>query len=366
MTATLRLAAVGDIMLGDHPVCFGHGIRSAARRHGLHKLLEEAIPILIDHDIFLGNLECVLSDFAHDPKNLSSSEMRGDPAFAPLLNICDHNVFSVANNHMLQHGPEAFEETCDALCNSGSIAIGRKEGMNSNVHVVSRGDLHIAFIAHSFRPEHFCDTNNYYAQSSPEAVVEQIKRIKASHPEYLVVLSIHWGEEYLHAPSQSQIEWGHQFIDAGTTLVLGHHPHTLQGVEEYKGGVIAYSLGNFLFDSWQPATRETAIFSCEISISGVLNHRMIPACIDEKFFLRFGTLQANNIEKKLASYNSEIRNKSGLTALTSSEYANLAEKTYLKYRIECYAYFLTHIWKYQPRTIYESLFRSALRRIGLA
>ena len=82
--------------------------------------------------------------------------------------------------------------------------------------------------------------------------IERIGRTRAEHPDSLLVLCLHWGVEATFAPTARQRELAHKFIDAGADLILGSHPHRVQGVEMYKGRPIFYSLGNFQFDSNKP------------------------------------------------------------------------------------------------------------------
>ena len=75
----------------------------------------------------------------------------------------------------------------------------------------------------------------------------------------LVFVSLHWGVEYQHQPQESQRQLAHQLIDAGADVIIGHHPHCIQGVEVYRGGLIAYSLGNFVFDQFQSADTKSGL-----------------------------------------------------------------------------------------------------------
>ena len=109
----INIAAVGDIMLGDHPVCFGHGIRSTMNRKGCMHFVKNVIESLNGHEIIIGNLECVISDIGINENILSSSELRGSKESLSLLKLCGFNVLNIANNHMLQHGVDAFNDTVE-------------------------------------------------------------------------------------------------------------------------------------------------------------------------------------------------------------------------------------------------------------
>ncbi len=103
----------------------------------------------------------------------------------------------------------------------------------------------------------------------------------------MVVVSLHSGREYVDEPNAAQIEFSRTAIDAGALLVIGHHPHTLQAIEEYGGGLIAYSLGNFVFDldagdleSLGPRAFETVVLYVTVREDEVVDLRMAPVFID--------------------------------------------------------------------------------------
>lgn len=363
---TLTLAAVGDVMLGDHPVCFGHGIRSKIRR-GEPLIAPELQAMLSGSDMVLGNLECILSDIGHDERRLSSSEMRGDPASIELMKAAGFDTFCVANNHMLQHGVPAFLDTMEWLRKNGIAPVGLYEDGRSNLVTRSKGDTRVAMLGFSLRPEHFCKDNRYYASPTPEAILEQVATLRQTHADHALVVTLHWGEEYLHAPSASQVELAHRLIDSGVALVVGHHPHVVQGVEKYGAGLIAYSLGNFIFDSWQAPTRESLLLRCEFRGNALHSHELVPVKIDRNYHVRLAdAAEAAALQKKYAAYSNLVAQRQAPVSLDRDGYAELAGKAYLKYRLQCYWYFLLHVWKYEPSIVGSSFYRSLLRRLGLA
>lgn len=363
----ISIAAVGDIMLGDHPVCFGHGIRSTIRRQGFEFMIRDAVQEMLGHDLVFGNLECVLSDVdAAEDKVLTRSELRGDKKAVGLLQACGFNVVSVANNHMLQHGIGAFRETVDWLAAHQIQSVGLYEEGRSNVIEIERSCQRLFFLGFSLRPEHFCKDNKYYAHGSTQEILQQIRDLRAQHVESSIVVSLHWGEEYLHVPSGAQIELAHAMVDAGATLLLGHHPHVLQGLERYRDGLIAYSLGNFVFDSWQKPTREAGVLKCKLDRGVVTEFSLAPLSIRSDFAVTAkDAADAASIHKKVQQYSDAIANRNDLASIDEASYDKIAAKAYLRYRLECYWYFVTHFWRYEPSVLFSSLFRSVLRRAGL-
>jgi poly-gamma-glutamate synthesis protein (capsule biosynthesis protein) len=101
----------------------------------------------------------------------------------------------------------------------------------------------------------------------------------------VVIVSLHWGTENAFYPSPKQIDLAHSLIDHGATLILGHHPHIIQGIETYKNGLIAYSLGNFQFDPGlsQSQTSDSMILSVSFNKSGLEGYSVCPVVIDADF-----------------------------------------------------------------------------------
>jgi poly-gamma-glutamate synthesis protein (capsule biosynthesis protein) len=111
----------------------------------------------------------------------------------------------------------------------------------------------------------------------PEYIWEDISALRDEAD--IVIASFHWGKEYASQPAAEQKALARLAVDAGADLVLGHHPHVLQGIEFYKHGVIAYSLGNFVFDQRLPGTQESMVLEATLSKQGVLDINLHPASI---------------------------------------------------------------------------------------
>lgn len=115
------------------------------------------------------------------------------------------------------------------------------------------------------------------APAELDSIVEDIAKLRDKVD--VVIVTVHWGKEYVNEPTAEQRLLAHAAVDAGAHLVLGHHPHVLQGIEFYKDGVIAYSLGNFVFDINLAKTWETMLLSFSLASTGVLDLTVVPAYI---------------------------------------------------------------------------------------
>lgn len=264
----MRLAAVGDVML-QHPV----------KDNPLHAMLREA-------DIGFANLEVPLSTRG-EPADKPIA-FRTDPDLASELHRLGLDVVSFANNHSLDYGISALLDTVKSVEEAGVAVVGAGSDLEAAItpRIVTGGGLRTAFLAFCstlpvgssatahrpgvapirVRSSILADAPIFEEQpgTSPyvrtEAIDEDVDRARdviarARKDADAVVVSIHWGvPPGWAAPFQGvltdyQQPLGHALIDAGADLVLGHHAHTLHGVEIYRRKFIAYSLGNFIFHS---------------------------------------------------------------------------------------------------------------------
>jgi len=92
----------------------------------------------------------------------------------------------------------------------------------------------------------------------------------------LTIVNVHWGTEKKSAPNPYQIEMAHRLIDLGADLVLGHHPHVLQGLELYRGKLIAYSMGNYIFGSISENAKTSMILQIALDMNGLLSAKALP------------------------------------------------------------------------------------------
>jgi capsule synthesis protein PGA_cap len=264
--APIRLAAVGDIFFGDHYFTLGHGIRSRLSERDAPDMLREVAPVLAGADIAIGNLEGPLSHSSSQPQTIEKSAFRGIPEFSEVLKAANFTHLNVANNHSMQHGEDAFYETIDAL-NARKLRVVGLDG-KSDGHICApvveevRG-RRICLLGYSNVPERYSKRPLYAHFEDEKPVVAEIAELSRQFDE--VIVSCHAGDEGLGVPSRRVVEMFAAFEAAGARCVLGHHSHVFQPVHHTANGLIAYSLGNFVFDLlWDPDTLDSAILLVDI------------------------------------------------------------------------------------------------------
>ena len=286
---TITLAAVGDVMLG-------HTVAEAIGRYGADYPFQQVAAALREADIAFANLEV--------PITAGGAPAQKDYVFAAPPQAVDGlagaglDIVSLANNHVLDYGVVGLEDTLAALDRAGIAATGagEDEAAARRPAILSVEGLRLAFLAYVQVPNDSVSgfgedelaagpTRPGVAWARREAVVADVE--EAARQADLVVVSLHAGPEYQEEPSALQRELAHAAVDAGADLVLGHHPHVLQGIERYKGALIAYSLGNFVFDFDETdyahpdlPSAQSLILKVTLGREGVGEFELLPVRID--------------------------------------------------------------------------------------
>jgi hypothetical protein len=152
------------------------------------------------------------------------------------------DYYGFANNHAMEHGGEAYRETVKSLESYGSQVFGTNE--KKSVIIEHQGKK-ISLTGMCLRIEAMKDEPLYWHNPEYNEIKQEIDGLPN---DAFKVLYVHWGNEYINRPSATQKKFAHWLIDAGFDLIIGMHPHVLQGFEDYHGGRIYYSLGNCVFD----------------------------------------------------------------------------------------------------------------------
>ena len=279
----VKLLAVGDICFGDHYFSLGHG--TGSRLANEEDPFEEIASLLRDGDLCIANLEAPLSAFSCHRAGPEANVFRGPPNAAALLRRAGIDLVHVANNHMLQHGADAFRMTISHIEDQGIAPVGLLDGETSRPIVRTVDGLALGFLGYSFVPERYLPGQRLYAAPLLKTVVHDVETLRERVD--LVVVSLHWGNEATSMPTPDVVEAGHAIVSAGATLVLGHHPHWFQPVERVGRALIAYSLGDFVFDLfWDRRLVESALLSVDMDETGVVEHRLIPVRFNRDYRVR--------------------------------------------------------------------------------
>lgn len=275
--ASVTIEAVGDLMLGRS---VGYRIESK----GPSIVFDEAVASMLrSADITVGNLEMAISDLGYPQEKGYTFE--APPVLLSALTLGGFDMVSQANNHALDYGPEALLDTARNLRAAGIEFAGSGPNLESALApaVLERNGLRIAFVSLVDTPaeggynrtswEASADTAGV-AWADVESVTRAVSEAKASAD--VVVAMLHFGIEYSATPTDDQRAMAHAAIEAGATLVVGSHPHVLQPVEEYKGGLVAYSLGNFVFDGFDGSANESAILRVTLTAEGIDAWELLP------------------------------------------------------------------------------------------
>ena len=271
----LRLVFVGDIMLDDGP-----GRLIAAGGDPLAPLARE----LADADYTIGNLECPIATVGK-PLDSKIFSFRADPRVVARLKG-RFDALALANNHSGDYGKAAFLETLDHLDRAGIRSFGGGRDLlaaHAPLWIEKKG-LRIAVLSYNeFKPRSFEAGPDWpgIAWSEDSQVKSDIRAARAAGAD-LVIPFMHWGWEREPAPSERQRQLARLMIDAGADLIVGGHPHVTQGAEYYRGKLIVYSLGNFVFDGFdQPAEKRGWLLRLTLARRGLVAWETVAADMDE-------------------------------------------------------------------------------------
>ena len=251
---SITINAVGDIAF------------TGGRGQSLGKpstLLKYVAPTLKSSDITFGNLETSLS--SRGKKWTKTYNFRGPVSAGPALGKAGFDVVSLANNHTLDYGRTAFKDTLSAVKKGRvvSVGAGNNKAQAWEPKIIKRKGQTIAFLAFSeITPGGFAATSSRSGTAYTQSISGVTKAVKAAAKKAdYVIVSMHWGIEKKYDPTSRQVSEGRAIIRAGADAVLGSHPHRIQGVEKYRGKLIAYSLGNFVFSPASSGSTDTYVLN---------------------------------------------------------------------------------------------------------
>lgn len=314
--ASVTLCFTGDNLLGSR-------MPRLIEQHGEDWPYSLVIEALQSADVTFGNLECPITDHAVRTPGKSWESIQAGRNFifkAPpeysgrILKDAGYDIVSLANNHIMDYCSEGLLDTLAALEAEGVAWIGagrnREEAFASCI--LRRNGLRIGFLARSVivpAASKAGDETPGLAWQGGRYSDELSNALKElSRQTDIVIVSFHWGIEGNRRHAAYQQEIARRCIDDGALLVIGHHPHCLQGIEHYNGGLIAYSLGNFLFTG-KSQLIESAILRVTANRQGIKDVELLPcwvrggkpepAAADDKLLKRIGDI-CRNCDTQLA------------------------------------------------------------------
>lgn len=241
---SVTITCAGDCTLGTDVAFGGITLPVEAQNQGndYGYFLRKVKPYFENDDLTIVNLEGTLTD--RGSREDKTFAFRGKPEYTKILTEGSVEAVTLANNHSRDYGEVSFEDTKKYLDDARVVWF-----ENLNTRVIEKNGIKIGLIG--------LYALNGTAEGNLPKAMEQVKADGAE----VIVVQVHWGIEGENYPTVDQISLAHSAIDLGADLVIGHHPHVLQGIEKYKGKMIAYSLGNFCFGGNQnPRDKDTMLF----------------------------------------------------------------------------------------------------------
>ena len=248
---SLTLSVVGDCTLGtDEYFDYDTSLNAYYENYGADYFMANVKSIFSKDDLTIANFEGTLTESTE--REDKQFAFKAPASYANILTAGSVEAVNTANNHSHDYREESFNDTLKALDAANILHFGYDETAVTEVKGVKVGLVGIY------------ELNDHLGRE--EQLKQNIAKVKQDGAQLIVVI-FHWGNEKEEVPDENQKTLGHLAIDEGADLVCGHHPHVLQGIEEYKGKNIVYSLGNFCFGgNAYPSDMDTIIFQQTFTI----------------------------------------------------------------------------------------------------
>jgi poly-gamma-glutamate capsule biosynthesis protein CapA/YwtB (metallophosphatase superfamily) len=306
-TNGFRLAAIGDVML--------------AREVGRHYAQAPG-------DFAMSGVQSLLKPFDIVCANLESPvAMKGRPCAGqdPHVTFCAHprtldvlktlsvSVVSLGNNHALDYGEPALAETLELLDAAGIkwVGAGRNYREANRPLLLEVAGRRVAFLSYAFiysvNTQMATETRGGVSDHRLPRILGRIQELRRSG--YDVIVMSHWGVEYRLYPLPYQMRAARRIIDAGACLILGHGPHYPQGIEDYRGSQIVYSLGNFIFDEPHKYANRSFVYGAEVGDGGVSHAQIFPLHLRRHVPTVVEGAERRRIEKLIETLSTRYREK---------------------------------------------------------
>lgn len=247
---SLRIILTGDILLD-------RGVRQIIEHApsveiAFNKLLDIRTDSLFHHaERVIGNLECPATSIKQPV--FKRYMFRAEPEWLGQLARHGFTHINLANNHSIDQGRKGLTDTQVQIKKYGMTPLGAGLNMEEALQPVCIAEYprkvwYISRLKMPLENFAFLTDRPCVAQESIDCMVQRIALLRKQNPEAYIIVSLHWGQEHTLTPTLNQRRQAHQIIDAGADILVGHHTHTLQTIENYHGHPIYYSIGNYIFD----------------------------------------------------------------------------------------------------------------------
>ena len=271
----ITITATGDFTIGGDSRKGNNIFDNELKRQDgdINFTMRNVRDILMSDDLTIVNFEGTLTTTTYVPSNKKENQFlfSAPPEYASMLSQNGIEAVALENNHVMDHGEDAYQETINTL-----VYEGIEYSNSTHMGVIEVKGVPIAMLSY------LCIDR--YDQLWDKVPLD-IEAAKAQYP--VVIVSFHWGNELDYSPTDNQVKMGRLAVDSGADLVLGHHSHRMNPIEQYKGVYICYSLGNFCFSgNNKPSDMTSFIFQTRFRVlNGVVSNegfRIIPIRISSR------------------------------------------------------------------------------------
>ncbi|WP_347551782.1 CapA family protein [Pseudalkalibacillus hwajinpoensis] len=275
-SGSYEISVVGDTM-------FDWSIKDEMKSSGSAYPLEDITPVIEKSDYAILNLETAVGENGY--REAKQYTFQSAPSSTTAMKDAGFDLVSLANNHAMDYGREGLYETINHLNNAGIDYVGA--GLNQQEaylpHSLTLQNQSVDILAFS----HVLPSISWYADETggiasgyqEERVFNQI--VQSSRQSDTTIVYIHWGVERSPMPNKAIQNYAHRMIDAGADVVIGSHPHVLQGVEYYNNKPVVYSLGNFLFPDYVEGDSADSVIAQIEVFKDSYSLKLIPCIIKE-------------------------------------------------------------------------------------
>jgi poly-gamma-glutamate synthesis protein (capsule biosynthesis protein) len=263
--------AAGDVYLGGH-------VKGRVKEHGPEHPFVHLEDTIESHDLAFANLEAPISSRGTRINDTKKPLFRISKEDALPLTHSGLDVMAVANNHTMDFLEESFVDTLETMEEFGIATVGggltRKQA--ETPYIYQHGNNRIAILAYNRIMMTQMAVNAHRPGMNAFIVEKVIEDIQQIPEDTVVLVSVHWGDQYVEYPLPRHVKAARKMIEAGADAILGHHPHCPQTVEVHQGKPIFYSLGNFVFGVNPPKGRHNIAASLVIEDGAITEAHVLP------------------------------------------------------------------------------------------